>query len=161
MQLSNNSIPIRRSSDEEAVILAAAAVEAREKGGGSGIESSSSKNQVWITHNNKVQQVSSKSMTMNQKNFTTFLYFLIGKVTFREGEEEERCQATKNESREETTKPEELEHHTWIDQVLVNDANGEFVPINIEDIAQVVEVDDEGTHRTFLKESSLDPLLGN
>mgnify|MGYP006903758049 CR=1 FL=1 len=161
MQSSNNSIPIRRSSDEEAVILAAAAVEAREKGG-SGIESSSSKNQVWITHNNKVQQVSSKSMTMNQKNFTTFLYFLIGKVTFREGEEEEeRCQATKNESREETTKPEELEHHTWIDQVLVNDANGEFVPINIEDIAQVVEVDDEGTHRTFLKESSLDPLLGN
>ena len=79
------------------------------------------------------------------------------------GEQERGCQATK-ESREETsetTKADELEHHTWIDQVLVNDANGDCVPINIEDIAQVVEVDDEGTHQSFLKESSLDPLLGN
>ena len=65
-QASNNSIPIRRSSDEEEVILAAAAVVAREKVGGS-IESSS-KNQVWITHNDdKVQKVASKGMTMGDK----------------------------------------------------------------------------------------------
>ena len=57
-------MPIRRSSDEEAVILAAAAVVAREKKGG-GIESS--KNQVWITHNDKVQKVASKGMTMGDK----------------------------------------------------------------------------------------------
>ena len=97
-----------------------------------------------------------------KENLSSFLYFLIGKLTFS-GEQERGCQATK-ESREETsetTKADELEHHTWIDQVLVNDANGDCVPINIEDIAQVVEVDDEGTHQSFLKESSLDPLLGN
>ena len=64
-QASNNSIPIRRSSDEEEVILAAAAVVAREKVGGS-IESSS-KNQVWITHNDKVQKVQTKGMTMGDK----------------------------------------------------------------------------------------------
>ena len=46
-------------------------------------------------------------------------------------------------------------------QVIVSDSNGDFVPINIEDIAQVVEVDEEGsTHRTCLKENSSDPLLG-
>ena len=99
---------------------------------------------------------------------THFLFVLIGKVAFS-GEESyhhPRCQATKEKepSREATEEKkasaEELEQHTWIDQVLVNGANGEFVPINIEDIAQVVEVDDEGTHQTFLKESSLDPLLG-
>ena len=71
--------------------------------------------------------------------------------------------ATKEQVRETTDvekKAVDEEHHTWIDQVLVNDANGDYFPINIEDIAQVVEVDEEGTHRTFLKESSLDPLLG-
>ena len=47
-------------------------------------------------------------------------------------------------------------------QVIVSDSNGDFVPINIEDIAQVVEVDEEGsTHRTCLKENSSDPLLGS
>ena len=46
-------------------------------------------------------------------------------------------------------------------QVIVSDNNGDFVPINIEDIAQVVEVDEDGsTHRACLKESSTDPLLG-
>ena len=44
----------------------------------------------------------------------------------------------------------------------MSDSNGDFVPINIEDIAQVVEVDEDGsTHRTCLKENSTDPLLGN
>ena len=46
-------------------------------------------------------------------------------------------------------------------QVLVSGSNGEVVPINIEDIAEVVEIDENGsTHRTFLKESSTDPILG-
>ena len=46
--------------------------------------------------------------------------------------------------------------------MIVSDSNGDFVPINIEDIAQVVEVDEDGsTHRTCLKENSTDPLLGN
>ena len=55
-----------------------------------------------------------------------------------------------------------VEEDNWIDQVIVSDSNGDFVPINIEDIAQVVEVDEDGsTHRTCLKENSTDPLLGN
>ena len=54
-----------------------------------------------------------------------------------------------------------VEDDNWIDQVIVSDSNGDFVPINIEDIAQVVEVDEDGsTHRTCLKENSTDPLLG-
>ena len=48
-------------------------------------------------------------------------------------------------------------------KVLVSGSDGEFVPINIEDIAEVVEVDEDGSsHRTsFLKESSSDPILGS
>lgn len=46
-------------------------------------------------------------------------------------------------------------------QVFVSGSNGEFVPINIEDIAQVVEVDEDGsTRRACLKEGSTDPVLG-
>ena len=46
-------------------------------------------------------------------------------------------------------------------KVLVSGSDGEFVPINIEDIAEVVEVDEDGsTYRTYLKESSTDPILG-
>jgi hypothetical protein len=37
----------------------------------------------------------------------------------------------------------------------------ELVHFDIDDIAQVVEVDEEGsTHKTCLKEGSTDPLLG-
>ena len=44
---------------------------------------------------------------------------------------------------------------------MVSGSDGEFVPINIEDIAEVVEVDEDGsTYRTYLKESSTDPILG-
>ena len=44
---------------------------------------------------------------------------------------------------------------------MVSGSDGEIVPINIEDIAEVVEVDEDGsTHRTFLKEGSSDPILG-
>ena len=46
-------------------------------------------------------------------------------------------------------------------KVLVSGSDGEFVPINIEDIAEVVEVDEDGsTYRTYLKEGSTDPILG-
>ena len=48
-----------------------------------------------------------------------------------------------------------------LNKVLVSGSDGEFVPINIEDIAEVVEVDEDGsTYRTFLKEGSTDPILG-
>ena len=54
----------------------------------------------------------------------------------------------------------EIYYFIW-NKVLVSGSDGEFVPINIEDIAEVVEVDEDGsTYRTFLKEGSTDPILG-